>query len=141
MFVDLSLTVDSEAVAFALLPLSFALGSTLGVSWQAYFDFTHFSWQPMIGGFLADPLDQYPHLFKDIAILREYPYLLACGVSALFPALALVLGAFFLEETLPRSPVTHSGTEEEGTAPKVVKRAGTKDLLTRRVFFTLLNYA
>ncbi|KDN50797.1 MFS general substrate transporter, partial [Tilletiaria anomala UBC 951] len=82
----------NQARAFSLLPLCWALGCTIG---------------PLIGGYLSHPEEQYPGLFDRGGALFvnglwiEYPYLLPCLVSASTTTLSIILGTFFLEETLP----------------------------------------
>ncbi|OZJ04906.1 hypothetical protein BZG36_02505 [Bifiguratus adelaidae] len=87
------LTVDlsesQRARAFSLLPLMFGLGSILG---------------PMLGGFLNHPVEQFPALFDGRGaftnFFRHYPYFLPCFVGGLICFLGLMVGVFFLEETL-----------------------------------------
>ncbi|KAG0143425.1 hypothetical protein CROQUDRAFT_661218 [Cronartium quercuum f. sp. fusiforme G11] len=80
------LTDDTnKARAFALLPMSGALGTIIG---------------PMIGGYLAQPAEQYPELFGNIVFLKAYPYFLPCFIAGLTNLLAVLLGFFYLEETL-----------------------------------------
>ncbi|PLW29722.1 hypothetical protein PCASD_15587 [Puccinia coronata f. sp. avenae] len=73
------------ADAAAFLPLCFAIGSIVG---------------PIIGGYLSLPAQQYPSLFGGSALLTEYPYFLPCLAGGLLNIAALILGIFFMEETL-----------------------------------------
>lgn len=83
---------SNVARAFSLLPLMWAAGCSLG---------------PAIGGYLSRPALRYPHLFAAHGSLgfnglwEEYPYFLPCVVSACITWISVLLGVFFLEETLP----------------------------------------
>ncbi|MCO5559244.1 hypothetical protein L7F22_012839 [Adiantum nelumboides] len=63
--------------------------------------------RPAIGGYLSRPALRYPHLFAAHGSLgfnglwEEYPYFLPCVVSACITWISVLLGVFFLEETLP----------------------------------------
>ncbi|KAJ1890683.1 hypothetical protein LPJ81_005893, partial [Coemansia sp. IMI 209127] len=59
-----------------------------------------------IGGLLADPVKNYPWLFGNSVLFREYPYLLPCLVGASIGLFGLVVGFFCLEETLIVKPST-----------------------------------
>ncbi|KAF9518491.1 hypothetical protein BS47DRAFT_1358788 [Hydnum rufescens UP504] len=54
-----------------------------------------------LGGFLAHPERQFPNTFFDGPFWQKYPFVLPCFVGAAFALFAVVLGSFFLEETLP----------------------------------------
>lgn len=73
----------NEARAFAFLPPAWTLGAALG---------------PMIGGFLADPAEQYPKYFGDNAFFLKYRYALPCFVGSIFPVLGIVGALLFLQE-------------------------------------------
>lgn len=75
----------NAARAFGLLPVCTAIGMIVG---------------PMIGGFLAQPAQQYPETFGNIGFFVKYPYFLPCFISGMTSVLAFILGFFFLEETL-----------------------------------------
>jgi hypothetical protein len=92
----------------------------------------------MIGGFLADPNEQWPRVFHNIPLFNEYPYLLACSVAAIFPLMSMVAGHFLLDETLKRKPVAVPATDGP---PVKAKPAPFRSLMTTRVLSTLTNYA
>ena len=73
------------ADAASYLPLCFAIGSIVG---------------PIIGGYLSLPAQQYPSLFGGSALLIEYPYFLPCLVGGLLNFASIIVGFFFMEETL-----------------------------------------
>ncbi|KAI8088832.1 major facilitator superfamily domain-containing protein [Halteromyces radiatus] len=80
---------DQKTRAFSLLPLMYGLGSIIG---------------PILGGFLSHPVELYPGIFDHRGALTdflvEYPYFLPCFLSASICSVGLVVGFFFLEETL-----------------------------------------
>ncbi|KAH9809345.1 major facilitator superfamily domain-containing protein [Melampsora americana] len=76
----------NHAAALALLPLCYAIGGLVG---------------PLCGGYLARPAEQYPYLFGNIEFLKRYPYFLPGFVAGMFNLGAILLGMFYLEESLP----------------------------------------
>ncbi|EIW83691.1 MFS general substrate transporter [Coniophora puteana RWD-64-598 SS2] len=74
------------AQGFALIPIAFSLGVTLG---------------PIVGGSLARPQDQWPHIFAG-KFWADYPYFLPCAISSGFAMIVFVLIVFFLKETVKK---------------------------------------
>ncbi|PIA14395.1 MFS general substrate transporter, partial [Coemansia reversa NRRL 1564] len=66
-----------------------------------------------IGGLLVNPVDQYPIIFGESILFKEYPYLLPCMVGSLSTAVGLIVGLFKLKETLVVEYNTND-TEETG---------------------------
>ena len=62
---------------------------------------------PMLGGTFSNPADKFPLL--DIPLLRQYPYLMPCLVSAAFSAVGATLAYFLLEEVRTVSPSAFRG--------------------------------
>ncbi|KAJ2398877.1 hypothetical protein GGI23_002987 [Coemansia sp. RSA 2559] len=108
-----------------------------------------------VGGLLANPVENYPWLFGNSVLLREYPYLLPCLFGSAISLFGLVVGYFQIEETLDLKPQAipieneHSETtplvsesqREEGrceanTAPELLSR---RDILTPTVIRFLLS--
>ena len=54
---------------------------------------------PILGGFLSDPVKQYPNLFGGNVFLEKFPYFLPCACSAAFSCFGFFLGYMYLEET------------------------------------------
>lgn len=74
----------NQARAFSFLPLCFAIGSIIG---------------PILGGFLARPAEQFPHLgLFQARFWKDFPYFLPCAVSALFVLFSLIIGILYLQE-------------------------------------------
>lgn len=69
------------------MPFVWSLGCTIG---------------PAIGGFLARPVEAFPHLFGTSTVLAAYPYLLPNLVCAGMLALTMPLNCLFLDETHPQ---------------------------------------
>ena len=72
------------AQGFALIPIAFSLGVTLG---------------PIAGGSLARPQDQWPHIFTG-KFWADYPYFLPCAIASGFAMVVFVLILLFLKETV-----------------------------------------
>lgn len=53
---------------------------------------------PMIGGYLAQPAEQYPEMFGNWPFLKAYPYFLPCFVAGMTNVSAVILGFIYLEE-------------------------------------------
>ncbi|KAH9823200.1 major facilitator superfamily domain-containing protein [Melampsora americana] len=89
----------NQARAFALLPLTYAIGIAIG---------------PAIGGYTAKPAEQYPSLFSITGFFGRYPYFLPCFIAGSLNMLAVVVGIFFLDETLPtKTPAALKRAAEE----------------------------
>ncbi|KAG0152285.1 hypothetical protein CROQUDRAFT_649654 [Cronartium quercuum f. sp. fusiforme G11] len=80
-------TSDNQALGFSFLPLSYALGSTIG---------------PLLGGYLSHPAERFPHSwFSRTQFWHNFPWVLPCFAASFIPLLGCVLGYIWLEETLP----------------------------------------
>ncbi|KAH7099280.1 MFS general substrate transporter [Auriculariales sp. MPI-PUGE-AT-0066] len=88
---------SNVAQGFAWVPVVWSAGATLG---------------PLLGGSLSQPHERFGHWFAN-AFWQEYPYLLPCLVAATYSAFIVIIGAFFLIETLPqkRAQRTRDGKE------------------------------
>ncbi|EXF74745.1 major facilitator superfamily transporter [Colletotrichum fioriniae PJ7] len=76
---------DHEPKAYAVQPFVWTLGGIIGSA---------------MGGFLAQPAVYYPSVFSQDGVFGRNPYLLPNLVSMAAISLAVLQGAFFLEETL-----------------------------------------
>lgn len=100
-------TPETQAVAFSWFAFAGNVGIFLG---------------PIIGGVLADPVNQYPSLFGGIEFFENYPYALPGLVVGAISATGALTSMFFLEETLNRDePTTENanGNSEDHDAPKM----------------------
>ncbi|KAJ3069808.1 hypothetical protein HK102_006829, partial [Quaeritorhiza haematococci] len=73
-------------LAFSYFEAAYGIGSIIG---------------PALGGYLANPVQQFPSLFGSSTLFRRFPYLLPCLVSSTVSILGFFIGLIFLEETLP----------------------------------------
>ncbi|KAI9335685.1 major facilitator superfamily domain-containing protein [Obelidium mucronatum] len=74
----------NQAFGFSLIGIMWSVGTILG---------------PIMGGCLANPVQQFPWLFGGNEFLTRNPYFLPCGVSAVVSLIGFVIGFFFMEET------------------------------------------
>ncbi|KAJ2359038.1 hypothetical protein IWW50_000120 [Coemansia erecta] len=116
----------------ALLPLMWNIGTIGGAA---------------IGGIFADPVHQYPGIFGDMVIFREFPYLLPCLIGCSVTVFGLIMGIFKMEETLVREPASkHMDTRASSSSTLATetthllsetaeppKQRSTRELLTPTV--------
>ncbi|KAH9974962.1 member of major facilitator multidrug-resistance DHA1 sub-family [Lactifluus volemus] len=117
------ITDDSNvALGFSLLPMTWNVGRAIG---------------PFIGGVLARPQDNWPHLFSN-PFWATYPYFLPCLAAAICATLSFIVVAMYLEEVrFPPLPRTHLGASLKDEQKPLPLRA----VLTRAVAISVLNYA
>jgi len=84
------------ARAFALIPLSWAIGSAVG---------------PYLGGILSRPQDRWPNIFSH-PFWEQYPYFLPCVATSVYGIASLVIASVFLKETLPRKSSKMGGQRD-----------------------------
>ncbi|KIL56350.1 hypothetical protein M378DRAFT_172815 [Amanita muscaria Koide BX008] len=144
-FADIAEVRDSPSIhkppsclyAFAYVPIAFSTGATL---------------DPLIGGSLSRPADQFPWLFGSNPFLKKYPYFLPCAISATFTVLSLILALVYLKETVKspiplshfiakRKPTLH--TEDSPTAAIENNEAPLpiRAVMTPKVLVAAGNYA
>jgi len=87
----------NEARAFGMLGVCYSLGMVIG---------------PLLGGQLVHPARFAPSVFGG-TVFDTFPYLLPNLTYALFAAIVWVIGALFLEETLPQSACRHDSTDQD----------------------------
>jgi hypothetical protein len=76
----------NQAKAFPLVGLIWSLGCIIG---------------PLIGGTFSHPATRYPDIFGHIPFLHTHPYFLPCFMSSSLTICSIIIGALFVEETLP----------------------------------------
>lgn len=84
MITELS-TPRTQARAFSFFAIASYLGIFLG---------------PLLGGFLADPANQFPSLFEGVPFFEQYPYALPTLSIGCFGASAAVISALFVKEVI-----------------------------------------
>ncbi|CAN6672238.1 major facilitator superfamily domain-containing protein YCR023C [Trichomonascus vanleenenianus] len=75
---------EHQVRAFSLMPMAMNIGMIIG---------------PIVGGYLANPVESYPKLFGGSQLLRKYPYALPNLVMAPLLLLATAVIVLFIEET------------------------------------------
>ncbi|KAG6268608.1 hypothetical protein E4U47_004536 [Claviceps purpurea] len=71
--------------AFSIMPFVWSLGSVVG---------------PAFGGFFADPVHQFPSIFKGVWYFEKFPYALPNLIATFFFLISATSAILFLEETL-----------------------------------------
>ncbi|KAG9313058.1 MFS general substrate transporter [Chiua virens] len=114
------------AQAFALMPIGWLVGSTLG---------------PFMGGTLARPADRWPELFSGY-FWQEFPYFLPCGVASSIVAVTTVILFFFMEETLAsrKKGFCRSNDDLERSPPGSRLLVPFRDLFVPSVIYPLACY-
>ncbi|KAI1272273.1 major facilitator superfamily transporter [Xylaria sp. FL0933] len=115
---------QTQATAFAWFAVAGNVGILVG---------------PLVGGALADPVHQYPRLFKHMRFFETFPYALSSLVVSVIGLTAVITSALFIEETLIRE--TKSDDEEDSAARPRLHPHSTWDLLKAPgVGIVLYNY-
>ncbi|KAG1858684.1 MFS multidrug-resistance DHA1 sub-family [Suillus tomentosus] len=61
---------------------------------------------PLIGGLLSRPADRFPNIFGRSELLKTYPYLLPCSISAFFISIIWLIAYIYLKESVStRTPL------------------------------------
>lgn len=92
---------SNQARGYTLRSAGYSIGTIVG---------------PLLGGALARPAIQYPSYFSSTGIFGRFPFLLPCLASALISLISLILGYFFLQETVVQpilDPDAYSSDEAE----------------------------
>ncbi|KAG1798072.1 MFS multidrug-resistance DHA1 sub-family [Suillus plorans] len=71
--------------AYSYIPVSLMIGNTVG---------------PLIGGSLSRPADRFPDIFGRSELLKTYPYLLPCSISAFFISIIWLVTYVCLKESV-----------------------------------------
>ncbi|KAJ3321366.1 hypothetical protein HDV06_004351 [Boothiomyces sp. JEL0866] len=120
--------------------------------WQAAFG-TGTIVGPMLGGLLSDPIKQFPWLFKDAILFKEYPYLFPCLASSFISFGGAILGYCYLEESLKRPQIQNrdsAETMDEEDALLIIAQSNEQTptqpikparILTKAVCKSILCYA
>lgn len=66
---------------------------------------------PALGGFLAQPAEQYPTIFSQEGLFGRFPYFLPCAIISVF-ALGVTIACFWLPETLHKHGKISQPNEE-----------------------------
>ncbi|KAL6641947.1 hypothetical protein ACP70R_020128 [Stipagrostis hirtigluma subsp. patula] len=100
---------EQQALGLSIISTAWGMGVIIG---------------PAIGGYLAQPVKQYPHLFHEKSVFGRFPYLLPSLCISLLAALAFITCAW-LPETLhkhkglePSVETAEGSTQESTELPK-----------------------
>lgn len=83
---EITVNPKHEPRAYAVMPFVWAVGTVLG---------------PSVGGYFADPAENFPSIFSPTGIFGTFPYLLPNLICAAMMLLSILAGYFLLEETHP----------------------------------------
>ncbi|EIW83771.1 MFS general substrate transporter [Coniophora puteana RWD-64-598 SS2] len=137
------------AQAFALLPMVWTLGVTIG---------------PIAAGVLSLPAERWPTTIGRSKFFQHYPYFLPCLFASVVSAIAFVVTLVLLKETSPRKALSHKAVSknvekaEAGENVIVAPRSNApspnlqnateaddspdlRDLLIRPILIPIANYA
>jgi hypothetical protein len=88
------------ARAFALIPLTWSIGSALGCVSSPLLEWLrnerHVR-RPYIGGSLSRPHDHWPDIFNS-PFWRQYPYFLPCAAVSAYGLVSVIIASAFLKE-------------------------------------------
>ncbi|KAI0803737.1 major facilitator superfamily transporter [Xylaria sp. FL0064] len=116
-------TRETQATAFAWFAVAGNVGILVG---------------PLVGGALADPVHQYPGLFKHMRFFETFPYALSSLVVSVIGLTAVITSALFIGETLIRE--TKPDDEEESAAPRLHPHSTWDLIKAPGVGIVLYNY-
>lgn len=92
---------------------------------------------PAIGGFFAEPADNFPSVFSQDGLFGRFPYLLLNIVCSAILLAAVILGIFFAEETHPDfQPGATKRHEAHGPTTPILTIAGPHVDLRRESYGT-----
>lgn len=72
---------------------------------------------PILGGVLADPVNQYPNAFKGLTFFVDYPFALAGFVTGAISTTSALTTIFFLKETLVKETTGQDGSPGSPAPP------------------------
>ncbi|RCV36353.1 hypothetical protein SETIT_7G312000v2 [Setaria italica] len=105
---------EQQALGISIVSTAWGMGVIIG---------------PAIGGYLAQPVKQYPHLFHEKSVFGRFPYLLPCICISLFDTFAFISCAW-LPETLHKHKGLDRGVEMvEGSTNQESTELPKKSLL------------
>ncbi|XP_028803348.1 protein ZINC INDUCED FACILITATOR-LIKE 1 isoform X2 [Neltuma alba] len=82
---------------------------------------------PALGGYLAQPVEKYPHIFPKGSLFDKFPYFLPCFVISAF-ALAVLVACIWLPETLHKHNVSNeSNKDAEAFENEITEKTVQKD--------------
>jgi predicted MFS family arabinose efflux permease len=123
-------TLKTQGTSFAWFSVAGNMGVFLG---------------PLIGGALANPIEQYPG-FPRVQLLVDYPYCLPGIATGLLGLSAAAACFFFLNETLPKTPRAGPEAAAAGspasrmTVMQILKSPGVVNVFVVNAFMFILSF-
>lgn len=106
MLAELVRRPEHEPRAYSVLPFVWSIGSIAG---------------PAIGGYFAEPHNNFPRIFHKDSVFTQFPYLLPNLICICILCVGVVLGLILLEEThpdmQPRAPTETFDVSAPQTSP------------------------
>ncbi|OCK85277.1 MFS transporter [Lepidopterella palustris CBS 459.81] len=96
---------------------------------------------PFIGGSLESPAHQYPSVFGRIQFLKDYPYALPTFVTGAIGAVAAIVSALFIKETLNHKDSKSSSGPPPMSTWEIIKSPGVLIVLGLSSHVMLLAFA
>lgn len=102
---------EHESRAYAVMPFVWSIGTIIG---------------PTIGGFFAEPAENFPSLFDKSGLFARLPYLLPNLICSGLLVVSIILAYFFLEETHPdkQPAASRNGSESLTTRTPLLPTQG-----------------
>ncbi|KAF9266382.1 major facilitator superfamily transporter [Marasmius fiardii PR-910] len=117
----------NRAEGFALLPVVWSFGATVG---------------PLLGGYFARPQDRFPNVFKG-RFWRDFPYFLPCLVASSYILTVFLISLVFLKESAPRRRRIASTDSNDTSLTEEVSKdepLPLRQLLVYPVMISVSNY-
>ncbi|MCJ1402908.1 hypothetical protein MMC11_006129 [Xylographa trunciseda] len=119
-------TPRTQARAFSFFAFTSNLGIFLG---------------PLLGGALASPAEQYPHIFGGIYFFEEFPYALSTIFVGVIGASAAIVCWLFLNETLDPESFNRSSSSPPMSTQELINSPGVSMVLILYGHIMLLAFA
>ncbi|MCJ1287832.1 hypothetical protein MMC26_007184 [Xylographa opegraphella] len=119
-------TQRTQARAFSFFAFTGNLGIFLG---------------PLLGGALANPAEQYPHVFGGIYFFEEFPYAVPTIFVGLISASAAIICWLFLKETLDPKTLDRFSSDPPMSTPELIRSPGVSVVLLLYGHIMLLAFA
>ncbi|KAF5379659.1 hypothetical protein D9615_005771 [Tricholomella constricta] len=105
------------ADAFAIMPMTWSIGSTIG---------------PILGGILSEPAKRWPQSFGRFEFFHTHAYFLPCAAAGLFSLLSGAIAFVGLKETLPSAIANEKRKRaaEASVETSIISSDSTTPLLT-----------
>ncbi|KAK7314028.1 hypothetical protein VNO77_39236 [Canavalia gladiata] len=93
---------------------------------------------PALGGYLAQPVEKYPHIFPEDSFWDKFPYFLPCFIISAV-ALVVAIGCIWIPETLHNHNYSNEFIDDTEALENGISRAG-EDKIVQNNENLLLNW-